>query len=1069
MSDDNTCFVYFSYIDEKETDITSIRLYGIDKNDKNICLRIDDFTPYIYLELPLKNSNGSTINWESKVQILANKIDDLIDKPPLKKKLQYKYKLYGSNLDEKYNKKLFPYLLCSFSNKNDYRKFMFMIRKPLFIQGIGQISLKMHEQDASEILQLFSCRDIPTAGWITFKGNKIKDSEKLTLCDREYFVSYKHLNKTNINSIVKPKIMAFDIEVNSSNPSAMPNCIKPDDKVFQISCVFFREGVKNEYDIYLLTLGEINSKKLGEHININMYETEADLLEGFTALIRSENPNVITGYNILKFDIEYMINRAESSNTFFCIGEFDKMGFHIENHSNKEVIKWSSSAFKNQEFKYLNAEGRIIVDLLPIIQRDYKLNNYKLSTVSQTFIGDNKDDLSPKGIFKCYRLGTTKEPDGTYGEVAVNAMTKCGKYCIQDSVLVVKLMEKLDIWTGISEMAKTTNISIFDTFTQGQQKKVYSQIYKFCMYQNIVVEKDAYETKDNERYVGAHVFPPVPGIYERVLPFDFASLYPTTLIAYNIDYHTWVTDPAIPDSMCNVMNFEDHIGCEHDPKVIEYNKLSKYIEDERIILKKLRDDRDDKKNKSIKDELVKKVNEQTEKMKPFIKKRSEIKKTISKTPMCAKRYYRFLKEPKGVVPTILQNLLDARKNTRKEIKNNKLLIEGLTDPEKINELKSLNNVLDKRQLAYKVCCNSVYGILGVRKGLLPFMPGAMCCTYMGRVNIEKVAEEITKKYKGQLVYGDTDSNYITFPHLKTKTAQETWDYAEMVAEEVSKLFPRPITLEYESTIYSSFIILTKKRYMYKSMDRDGNIDHKIGKKGVLLARRDNALIIRNIYEKLIEMIFNKKARYDILYFLLQEINRICSDSVLHKEFVITKAVGDINNMMLVKFKDEKGKMKGQIGNYIVPLLPTNQKELEKQLRLKDAEDEKEYYKRCLPAVIQLSEKMRSRGQRVDVGSRLEYVITDIGYDGKQYEKIENIDYFMNHKDVLKINFFDYLKLMINPIDEALNVAFNRNIEGGYKFKKDFILEQYNFRVKVREKCMTELKSLFNPKLVFKNR
>ena len=206
-----------------------------------------------------------------------------------------------------------------------------------------------------------------------------------------------------------------------------------------------------------------------------------------------------------------------------------------------------------------------------------------------------------------------------------------------------------------------------------------------------------------------------------------------------------------------------------------------------------------------------------------------------------------------------------------------------------------------------------------------------------------------------------------------------------------------------------------------------------------------------------------------LYFLLQEINRICSDSVLHKEFVITKAVGDVNNMTLVKFKDEKGKMKGQIGNYIVPLLPTNQKELEKQLRLKDAEDEKEYYKRCLPAVIQLSEKMRSRGQRVDVGSRLEYVITDIGYDGKQYEKIENIDYFMNHKDVLKINFFDYLKLMINPIDEALNVAFNRNIEGGYKFKKDFILEQYNFRVKVREKCMTELKSLFNPKLVFKNR
>ena len=100
-------------------------------------------------------------------------------------------------------------------------------------------------------------------------------------------------------------------------------------------------------------------------------------------------------------------------------------------------------------------------------------------------------------------------------------MSICAKYCLKDSILVVKLMEKLQAWVGLAEMAKTTNISIFDVFTQGQQKKVYSQIYKYCMYQNIVVEKDAYITKENERYVGAHVFPPVPGNYEKVLPFDF--------------------------------------------------------------------------------------------------------------------------------------------------------------------------------------------------------------------------------------------------------------------------------------------------------------------------------------------------------------------------------------------------------------------------------------------------------------------------------------------------------------------------------------------------------------------
>ena len=95
------------------------------------------------------------------------------------------------------------------------------------------------------------------------------------------------------------------------------------------------------------------------------------------------------------------------------------------------------------------------------------------------------------------------------------------------------------------------------------------------MEHNIVVEKNGYEVKETERYVGAHVFPPIPGQYENVIPFDFASLYPTTIIAYNIDYHTWVPDSVdISDDKCHIMKWEDHIGCCHDPKVIRYSETN---------------------------------------------------------------------------------------------------------------------------------------------------------------------------------------------------------------------------------------------------------------------------------------------------------------------------------------------------------------------------------------------------------------------------------------------------------------------------------------------------------------
>ena len=129
-------------------------------------------------------------------------------------------------------------------------------------------------------------------------------------------------------------------------------------------------------------------------------------------------------------------------------------------------------------------------------------------------------------------------------------------------------MDKLKIWVGLTEMAKTCNVPIFSLYTQGQQIKVFSQVYKYCLDNHIVVEKDGYTVNENERYVGAHVFPPVPGKYHKVVPFDFASLYPTTIIAYNIDYNTFVTDPNIPDHKCHIMELNDCIGCCHDPKVI---------------------------------------------------------------------------------------------------------------------------------------------------------------------------------------------------------------------------------------------------------------------------------------------------------------------------------------------------------------------------------------------------------------------------------------------------------------------------------------------------------------------
>src|SRR5690606_39405742 len=224
-----------------------------------------------------------------------------------------------------------------------------------------------------------------------------------------------------------------------------------------------------------------------------------------------------------------------------CLSTFDQQGYIIGKHSPEKTINWSSSAFKDQHFEFLDVEGILFVDLLPIVKKDYKLDNYKLNTVSEFLLKNStKDPLTPQDIFKCYETFTPK------------SLGIVGKYCVQDSVLVSKLMDVMQVWTGLTEMAKTCNVPIFALYTQGQQIKVYSQVYKYCMSKNIVVEKDGYT--GNDTYTGAYVVDPEPGIYDNVIPFDFASLYPTTIIAYNIDYSTLVKDgDNIPDSECNVI------------------------------------------------------------------------------------------------------------------------------------------------------------------------------------------------------------------------------------------------------------------------------------------------------------------------------------------------------------------------------------------------------------------------------------------------------------------------------------------------------------------------------------
>jgi len=125
-------------------------------------------------------------------------------------------------------------------------------------------------------------------------------------------------------------------------------------------------------------------------------------------------------------------------------------------------------------------------------------------------------------------------------------------------------------------------------------------------------------------------------------------------------------------------------------------------------------------------------------------------------------------------------------------------------------------------------------------------------------------------------------------------------------------------------------------------------------------------------------------------------------------------------------------------------LPEDPKKREK--RLKDLGcTEQEYTLYALPAQVQLAEKMRRRGLRVEAGERIEYVITNpSNIKGKLFQKIEDPNYVKAHPNLIEIDYFYYIKLCSNPIDQLLSVAYGID---------NYVWDQY------KERTGLELKSI----------
>ncbi len=222
----------------------------------------------------------------------------------------------------------------------------------------------------------------------------------------------------------------------------------------------------------------------------------------------------------------------------------------------------------------------------------------------------------------------------------------------------------------------------------------------------------------------------------------------------------------------------------------------------------------------------------------LLKDVKDVKKYVE-VPTGAKFVTEDIKE--GLLPEILKDLMNLRVKVKKAMKTEE-------DPEKRRQL-------DARQLALKIMMNSFYGYTGYLRARVYSLDVANAITALGRFTIEFTRRIIEEKYGLETIYGDTDSVLIKLDTSNLETAAKL---GEKISNEISKLLPRPMLLEFEK-IYKSFLLLSKKRYAGWMFEKTQNGEWKdrIDTKGIETVRREWCDLVGEVVEKVINMLLKQ--------------------------------------------------------------------------------------------------------------------------------------------------------------------------------------------------------------------
>ncbi len=364
-------------------------------------------------------------------------------------------------------------------------------------------------------------RKLLPLNWYEINGEILDNSQEFggidSKLDVDLCLKINSLKKKDKKDF-KPKVLAFDIEADefqigkgeilmislvSENYKKVLTWKKP--KGLKEDAIS-PEAVRNRRSKLRGSLKETS----GCLSYVEYLKDEADMLERFVEVVKEISPDFLTGYFSDGFDLPYLRARANKHNINLSLG-----------------IDGSQPKFFRGAITSGKINGIPHIDLLRFIQTAYaqymQSETLSLNEVATEFLGKQKKDFEHKHSSK------------------VKDWKKYFEYNLHDSILTHNLFEKF--WTDMLEFTRTIREPVFDVSRFGLSKQVESYILHRLERFNEIPEKrpthdEIGERKKRAPSEGAFVYEPKPGLYEKIVMFDFTSMHTSIIASFNISKAT---------------------------------------------------------------------------------------------------------------------------------------------------------------------------------------------------------------------------------------------------------------------------------------------------------------------------------------------------------------------------------------------------------------------------------------------------------------------------------------------------------------------------------------------------